>query len=66
MDCGKARLLPGGNHRTARTTTNLGSGTVPFERIDGVAENFHTTQNRELLEKLAVRNRRTLLDSRTN
>ncbi len=25
----------------------------PFERIDGVAENFHTVQNRELLEKLS-------------
>ena len=29
------------------------SGTLPFERIDGVAENFHTVQNRELLEKLS-------------
>jgi uncharacterized membrane protein len=29
------------------------SGTLPFERIDGVAENFHTEQNRELLEKLS-------------
>ena len=29
------------------------NGTLPFERIDGVAENFHTEQNRELLEKLA-------------
>jgi hypothetical protein len=32
----------------------LGSDTFPFERIDGVAENFHTVQNRELLEKLAT------------
>jgi uncharacterized membrane protein len=32
----------------------LGNGTLPFERIDGVAENFHTAQNRELLEKLAT------------
>jgi hypothetical protein len=24
-----------------------------FQRIDGVAENFHTEQNRELLEKLS-------------
>ncbi len=31
----------------------LGTGTFPFQRIDGVAENFHTTQNRELLEKLS-------------
>jgi hypothetical protein len=29
------------------------SGTLPFERIDGVAENFHTEQNRDLLERLA-------------
>src|SRR3984957_18398220 len=29
------------------------NGTLPFERIDGVAENFHVEQNRELLEKLA-------------
>jgi uncharacterized membrane protein len=29
------------------------NGTLPFERIDGVAENFHTEQNRELLEKLS-------------
>jgi uncharacterized membrane protein len=36
-----------------RRSDNLGSGTFPFERIDGVAENFHTTQNRELLQKLA-------------
>jgi hypothetical protein len=32
----------------------LGSDTFPFERIDGVAENFHTVQNRALLEKLAT------------
>jgi uncharacterized membrane protein len=37
-----------------RKNDNLGAGTFPFERIDGVAENFHTTQNRELLEKLAT------------
>jgi uncharacterized membrane protein len=36
-----------------RGSEDLGSGTFPFERIDGVAENFHTTQNRELLQKLA-------------
>ncbi len=35
-------------------TQDLGSDTLPFERIDGVAENFHTVQNRELLEKLAT------------
>ena len=32
---------------------DLGTGTLPFQRIDGVAESFHTEQNRELLEKLA-------------
>jgi uncharacterized membrane protein len=32
---------------------DLGTGTLPFQRIDGVAESFHTVQNRELLEKLA-------------
>jgi uncharacterized membrane protein len=37
-----------------RKNDNLGAGTFSFERIDGVAENFHTTQNRELLEKLAT------------
>ena len=31
----------------------LGQDVVSFERVDGVAENFHTSQNRELLEKLA-------------
>ena len=36
-----------------RGTQDLGSGTFAFQRSDGVAENFHTGQNRELLEKLA-------------
>jgi len=31
----------------------LGRDVVAFERTDGVAENFHTEQNRELLENLA-------------
>jgi uncharacterized membrane protein len=34
-------------------TEDLGSDTLPFARTDGVAENFHRTQNRELLQKLA-------------
>jgi hypothetical protein len=38
----------------AKGSQELGSDTFPFERIDGVAENFHTLQNRELLEKLAT------------
>jgi hypothetical protein len=31
----------------------VGRDVLSFERIDGVAESFHTEQNRELLEKLA-------------
>jgi hypothetical protein len=31
----------------------LGSDVLSFRREDGVAENFHTSQNRELLEKLS-------------
>ena len=31
----------------------LGRDVLTFERLDGVAENFHTEQNRELLENLA-------------
>ena len=27
---------------------------LTFQRMDGVAENFHTEQNRDLLEKLAA------------
>ena len=36
-----------------KSSDALGSDAFPFQRIDGVAENFHTVQNRELLEKLA-------------
>lgn len=32
----------------------IGRDTLTFARMDGVAENFHTEQNRELLEKLAA------------
>jgi len=31
----------------------LGRDVLTFQRMDGVAENFHTEQNRELLEHLA-------------
>ena len=31
----------------------LGRSVLTFQRMDGVAENFHTEQNRDLLEKLA-------------
>ena len=37
-----------------RGSEQIGSDVFPFERIDGVAENFHTVQNRELLEKLSA------------
>jgi uncharacterized membrane protein len=39
---------------TAQRGEELGRDALPFERSDGVAENFHTEQNRELLEKLAT------------
>jgi hypothetical protein len=42
-----------GNAKSQHGSEDLGSDVFPFERIDGVAENFHTVQNRELLEKLA-------------
>src|SRR6185437_3194800 len=36
-----------------RDTEEVGRDVVTFRREDGVAENFHTSQNRELLEKLS-------------
>jgi hypothetical protein len=39
--------------RADKASADLGTSTFPFQRIDGVAESFHTTQNRDLLEKLA-------------
>jgi uncharacterized membrane protein len=36
-----------------RGTQELGRDVLTFQRMDGVAENFHTEQNRELLERLA-------------
>jgi hypothetical protein len=36
-----------------REQEELGRDLLTFRREDGVAENFHTSQNRELLEKLA-------------
>jgi uncharacterized membrane protein len=36
-----------------RGDEELGRDVVWFQRMDGVAENFHTEQNRELLEKLS-------------
>jgi uncharacterized membrane protein len=36
-----------------RKFKELGRDVLTFQRMDGVAENFHTEQNRELLERLA-------------
>jgi uncharacterized membrane protein len=38
----------------SRGGEQIGRDVVPFERVDGVAENFHTEQNRELLEQLSA------------
>jgi hypothetical protein len=35
------------------SNAELGKDSIAFRREDGVAENFHTEQNRELLEKLS-------------
>lgn len=40
--------------RARRAGLELGRDVVTFRREDGVAENFHQEQNRELLEKLAA------------
>jgi uncharacterized membrane protein len=37
-----------------RGTQELGRDVLTFQRMDGVAENFHTEQNRDLLERLAT------------
>src|SRR5579872_1587658 len=36
------------------TVKETGRDVLTFQRMDGVAENFHTEQNRELLERLAA------------
>jgi uncharacterized membrane protein len=36
-----------------RSGMELGRDVLTFQRMDGVAENFHTEQNRDLLERLA-------------
>jgi uncharacterized membrane protein len=36
-----------------RSDKELGRDVLTFQRMDGVAENFHTEQNRDLLERLA-------------
>jgi hypothetical protein len=42
-----------GGEKSRGGSEDLGTDVLPFERIDGVAENFRTVQNRELLQKLA-------------
>ena len=37
-----------------RGSEQIGRDVLTFQRIDGVAENFHTSQNRDLLERLAA------------
>jgi len=37
-----------------RNAMELGRDVLTFQRMDGVAENFHTEQNRDLLERLAT------------
>jgi uncharacterized membrane protein len=39
---------------STRTVKELGRDVLTFQRMDGVAENFHTEQNRGLLEHLAA------------
>jgi uncharacterized membrane protein len=36
------------------TVKELGRDVLTFQRMDGIAENFHTEQNRDLLERLAT------------
>jgi uncharacterized membrane protein len=47
-----------GSYRTEvvarRGDEEVGRDVLTFSRMDGVAENFHTAQNRELLEKLSA------------
>jgi len=38
----------------SRGAEEIGSDAVTFQRLDGVAESFHTEQNRPLLERLAA------------
>jgi uncharacterized membrane protein len=40
--------------RDSGKVKELGRDVLTFQRMDGVAENFHTEQNRELLERLAT------------
>ena len=50
----RAGAASGRGQTPATSVEDLGSDVLAFQRSDGVAENFHTGQNRELLEKLAL------------
>ena len=50
---GVAPVRGTGKSTHAGGTEDLGRDVLTFQRTDGVAENFHTGQNRELLEKLS-------------
>ncbi len=53
LDCGEAGELCGRGDGGFGGRVELGKDVVDFRREDGVAENFHTEQNRDLLEKLS-------------
>jgi putative glutamine amidotransferase len=44
----------GGTTGTGAASKDVSRDVVAFQRTDGVAENFHTEQNREMLEKLST------------
>jgi hypothetical protein len=44
----------GGTTGTGAASKEMSRDVVAFQRTDGVAENFHTEQNREMLEKLST------------
>jgi uncharacterized membrane protein len=49
-----AQRLNNGPDPVTGTFKELGRDVLTFQRMDGVAENFHTEQNRALLERLAT------------
>ncbi len=53
MDGGEAGIYVA-EVTAGRGADELGRDVMTFERTDGVAENFHTEQNRDLLEKLSA------------
>ncbi len=60
-DCGPARLLSDRGCRARRGDQPLGRDVLTFQRMDGVAENFHIEQNRELLDPARGADRRQVL-----